>query len=192
MKCNKAPNGWTCTRDKNHDGSCAAVQNTPTNTLRDEVLEILRYPHNKKPERFTIATQIRYYQADQLVELLSEAVNKARQHELNRLVIDKELDLGWYLRFDGAECNPQESGEENVANAVMDYVEARIKELETSNQKEDCKWCKQGWTPCDKCRHTDPCSHYVRGHYKSIVFEQDEVAPTNSLETPNQEEGEDK
>ena len=54
-------------------------QNTPTNTLRDEVLEILRYPHNKKPERFTIATQIRYYQADQLVELLSQAVNKAEK-----------------------------------------------------------------------------------------------------------------
>lgn len=51
--------------------------NTPTNTLREEVLEILRYPNNKRPERFTIATQIRHFQADQLVELIAQAVNKA-------------------------------------------------------------------------------------------------------------------
>lgn len=26
-KCKKAPKGWTCTRERGHDGPCAAIKN---------------------------------------------------------------------------------------------------------------------------------------------------------------------
>jgi len=109
--------------------------NTPTNTLREEVLEILRYPNNKRPERFTIATQIRHFQADQLVELIAQAVNKARNDSLLDLERWIKLhDLDTEMILDGIEhmvvSNLQVPDQPRLDNTD------RIKELETPNQVE--------------------------------------------------------
>ena len=40
--------------------------------LREQVLDILRFPNNKKPERFTIATQIRNKQSEDLLEIIDQ------------------------------------------------------------------------------------------------------------------------
>lgn len=89
-------------------------------------------------ERIIMSQRINFEaKIEAVLALISNREKLARIEEVNRIAIDKELDLKWYLRFDGAECNPQESGEENVANAVMDYVEKRQKELATLRKELD-------------------------------------------------------
>lgn len=66
---------------------------------------------------------------DQILKI----IDKALKVELSRLRFDSELELGWYLRFDCSESmNPQESGEANVAQAVVDYIDNRLAELSSN------------------------------------------------------------
>lgn len=46
------------------------------------------------------------------------------------------------------------------------------------SKKKDCRFCEQGWTPCEEHGHSSMCNKYLNGHYKEIVFEQDEILPT--------------
>jgi hypothetical protein len=45
------------------------------------------------------------------------------------------------------------------------------------NNKEDCKWRNQGWTPCKEHAHSSICNKWTNGHYKTVIFEQDEIPP---------------
>jgi len=45
------------------------------------------------------------------------------------------------------------------------------------NNKEDCKWCNQGWIVCEEHGHNSKCNKYLNGHYKTIVLDQDETPP---------------
>ena len=59
-------------------------------TIKEQIKDILRMPHNKKPERFSIATQIRNEQLGLIMDLVKQdrerAVREARIDELNRLI----------------------------------------------------------------------------------------------------------
>jgi len=45
------------------------------------------------------------------------------------------------------------------------------------DNKEDCKWCNQGWIVCEEHGHSSKCDKYLNGHYKTIVLDQDETPP---------------
>jgi diacylglycerol kinase family enzyme len=59
-------------------------------TLKEQIKDILRMPHNKKPERFSIATQIRNEQLGLIMDLVKQdrerAVNAGRIEELEKLI----------------------------------------------------------------------------------------------------------